>query len=121
MLSKEVELEQKIQQIIKAEMVNDYGADGQIIGDKLSDAGLKKILWLTRPEPSAPVAAVEDAIFAKGYRSGYFDGSGGITAFQSEVKEAHERWETTGRKTHLDFTADALGASAEGKEQGGYK
>lgn len=41
----------------------------------------------------------EDAIFAKGYRSGYFDGSG-ATAFESEVANAHEIWNSTGRKTH---------------------
>lgn len=43
----------------------------------------------------------EDAVFAKGYRRGFFDGSKGTTAFQSEVDDAWKFWVENGRKTHL--------------------
>ena len=44
----------------------------------------------------------EAAVFAKGYRSGFFDGSGGTTAFNDEVGAAYARWADKGKKTHLD-------------------
>lgn len=48
----------------------------------------------------------EVAVFAKGYRNGYFEGSGGTTAFPSEVHQAFKKWDMSGRKTHLDIEAD---------------
>lgn len=50
----------------------------------------------------------EDAVFAKGYRRGFFDGSGGTTAFNTEVETAHQEWDERGRKTHLDIARAAL-------------
>lgn len=60
----------------------------------------------TRQRGQSEADRREDAVWAKGYRAGFWDGGGGekggSTAFQSEVDAAHARWVEGGRKTHLD-------------------
>lgn len=57
----------------------------------------------------------EVAVFAKGYRNGYFEGSGGTTAFPSEVHQAFKKWDMSGRKTHLDIEADIAREALDNK------
>lgn len=59
----------------------------------------------------------EVAVFAKGYRNGYFEGSGGTTAFPSEVHQAFKKWDMSGRKTHLDIEADIARKALDNKAE----
>jgi hypothetical protein len=44
----------------------------------------------------------EAAVFAKGYRKGFWNGSGNnVTPFQSEVDNAYDNWVRGGKRTHL--------------------
>lgn len=78
---------------------------------KYADKGVVDPWYLSNGDIIQPLEALkelkelrsrEDAVFAKGYRKGYFDGTKGTTAFQSEVDEAWQIWVNSGRKTHLD-------------------